>query len=184
MSGIEILGIAASVISVTDLGGKLSVKLFTFARKIKNADKSISSISRDIAATGAVLHQLGNELKRSDQTRLRSKGLVLTAQTLVNECNNIFAELDEALDDKKKTTPCHSNIRSRRKKARYPFLEPRIELLRTNLERLKSSLIVMLNVLIFAEQLSRWALRPLPFMAPYYALDIKTSKMTLPKGFG
>jgi len=111
MSGIEILGIAASVISVTDLGGRLSVKLFTFARKIKNADKSIS-ISRDIAATGAVLHQLGNELKRSDQTRLRSKGLVLTAQTLVNECNNIFAELDEALDDKKMTTPCHSIIRS------------------------------------------------------------------------
>jgi len=38
------------------LGGKLSVKLFIFARKIKNADKSISSISQDIAATGAVLH--------------------------------------------------------------------------------------------------------------------------------
>jgi hypothetical protein len=112
MSGIEILGIAASIISVTDLGGKLSVKLFTFARKIKNADKSISSISRDIAATGAMLHQLGNELKRSDQTRLRSKGLVLTAQTLVNGCNNIFAKLDEALDDKKMTTPRHSIIRS------------------------------------------------------------------------
>ena len=70
MSEIEILGIAASVINVADLGGKLSVTFFTFARKIKNADKSISSISRDIAATGAVLHQLGNELKRNDQTRL------------------------------------------------------------------------------------------------------------------
>lgn len=78
MSEIEILGIAASVISVADLGGKFSVTFFTFARKIKNADKSISSISRDIAATGAVLHQLG---KRNDQTRLCSKELVLTAQT-------------------------------------------------------------------------------------------------------
>jgi hypothetical protein len=65
MSGIEILGTAASVITVADLGGKLSVKLFTFARKIKNTDESISSIPRDIAATGAVLHQLGNELKRN-----------------------------------------------------------------------------------------------------------------------
>jgi hypothetical protein len=80
---------------------------------------------------------------------------VLTAQTLVNEHNSIFAELGEALDDKKTATPCHSVIRSWREKARYPFLEPRIELLCTNLERLKSSLIVMLNVLIFAEHLSR-----------------------------
>jgi hypothetical protein len=155
MSGIEILSIAARVISVADLGGKLSVKLFTFARKIKNTDKSISSISRDIAATRAVLHQLGNELKRNDRRCLCSKELVLTAQTLVNECNSIFAELDEALDDKKATMPCCSIIRSWREKARYPFLEPRIELLCTNLERLKRSLIVKLNVLIFAEQLSR-----------------------------
>jgi hypothetical protein len=60
MSGIEILRIAAGVIAVADLGGKVSVKLFTFARKIKNADKSIQRhISRDIAATGALLHQLG-----------------------------------------------------------------------------------------------------------------------------
>ena len=155
MSGIEILGIAASVISVANLGGKLSVKLFIFARKIKSADKSISSAYQDIVATRAVLHQLGNELKRNDRRRLCSKELVLTALTLVNECNSIFAELDEALDDKKATTPYHSIIRSWREKARRPFLEPRIELLRTNLERLKISLIVMSDVLIFAKQLSR-----------------------------
>ena len=44
MSGIEILGIATSVINGADLGGKLSVKLFIFARKTKNADKSVNSI--------------------------------------------------------------------------------------------------------------------------------------------
>ena len=82
--------------------------------------------------------------------RLCSKELVLTAQTVVNERNSTFAGLDEGLDDNK-TTPCHSITRSWRERARYPFLEPRIELLRTNLERLKSSLIVMLNDLIFAE---------------------------------
>jgi hypothetical protein len=54
MFGIDILGIAASVIQIADLGGKLSVKLFTFSRKIKNAHKSIDSISQDISATGAI----------------------------------------------------------------------------------------------------------------------------------
>jgi len=73
----------------------------------------------------------------------------------VNGRNSIFAELEEALDSKKTTTPCHSIIQSWREKAGYPFLEPRIELLGTNLERLKISLIVMSDVLIFAKQLSR-----------------------------
>jgi hypothetical protein len=58
MSGLEILGIAASVLQIAELGGRLSVKLFTFGRKIKNADKHIDGISQDIAATGAVLQQL------------------------------------------------------------------------------------------------------------------------------
>lgn len=64
MSGIEILGVAASVLQIADLGGKLSVRLFTFSRKIKNAYKSIDTVSRDIAATGAVLQQLGSELQK------------------------------------------------------------------------------------------------------------------------
>jgi hypothetical protein len=33
---------------------------------------------------------------------------------------------------------------------RYPFLEPHIELMRHNLERLKSTLLLMLNVIIYA----------------------------------
>jgi hypothetical protein len=45
MSGLEILGIAASVLQIAEMGGRLSVKLFTFSRKIKNADKNIDSNS-------------------------------------------------------------------------------------------------------------------------------------------
>ena len=70
MSGVEILGIAAGVVQIAELGGKLSVKLFTFTRKIKNADRNIDSVSQDIAATGAVLQQLGNELKKDERLRL------------------------------------------------------------------------------------------------------------------
>jgi hypothetical protein len=52
MSGIEILSIVASVILMADWGAKLSVKLFAFSRKIKNANRSIESISKDMATTG------------------------------------------------------------------------------------------------------------------------------------
>jgi hypothetical protein len=83
MSGLEILGIAASVLQIAELGGRLSVKHFTFSRKIKNADKNIDSQSQDIAATGAVLLQLGNTLKKDDQTSLCSDEAVTTARNLV-----------------------------------------------------------------------------------------------------
>ena len=158
MSGIEILGIAASVLQIADLGGKLSVKLFTFARKIKNADRSIDRISQDIAATGAILHQLGSELKRDEQLRLCSQEAVSTARNLVDECNKIFVDLNKALDGSKSQTQGCKLVLGWKDRLKYPFLEPQIDLLRSNLERLKSSLVVMLNVMIFAEQLRKYAL--------------------------
>lgn len=98
MSGLEILGIAASVLQIAELGGKLSVKLFTFGRKIKNADKNIDSISQDIAATCAVLQQLGITLRKDDQTRLCSAEAVSTAKHLLGECHKVFSDLNDTLD--------------------------------------------------------------------------------------
>lgn len=152
MSGIEILGIAASVLQIAEQGAQLSVKLFVFSRKIKNVDKSIVSISRDIAATGAVLQQLGHELGRDEHLRLCSDEAVATAQDLVSDCKKIFWELTDTLDG-----GCSGNtvVLGWKQRLKYPFLEPQIELLRSNLERLKSSLAVMLNVLVFAGQLKK-----------------------------
>jgi hypothetical protein len=48
MSGIEILSVAASVIQIAELGGKLSVKLFAFSRKIKNAKQVPLKLFRKI----------------------------------------------------------------------------------------------------------------------------------------
>ncbi len=157
MSGFEILGIAASVLQIAELGASLSVKLFIFSRKIKNADKSINTISRDIAATGAILQQLGNELGKDEKLRLCSSEAISTANSLVDECNKIFQELNSALDGGKSQNTGQKLILGWKDRVRFPFLEPQIELLRSNLERLKTSLAVMLNVLIFAEQLRKYA---------------------------
>ena len=152
MSGFEILGIAGSVLQIADLGGKLSVKLFVFSRKIKSADKSINSISQEIAATGAVLQQLGNELAKDEHLQLCSKEAISTARRLIDDCNKVFSELDCSLDGRVSDSTLVLGWKQRLK---FPFLETRIELLRSNLERLKSSLMVMLNVVILAAQVRR-----------------------------
>jgi len=152
MSGIEILGIAASVLQIADLGAKLSVKLFTFSRKVKNADKTINSISQDIAATGAVLQQLASVLKKDEKSRVCSDQAIQTAKGLVDDCKKIFSELDDALDN---PSPGNKYFSAWKDRLKFPFIEPQIDLLQSNLERLKSSLVVMLNVLIYAEQLRK-----------------------------
>jgi hypothetical protein len=150
MSGLEIVGIAASVLQLADLGGRLSVKLFTFSRKIKHADKNIASMSAEIAQTGSILQHLGSELQKDDQLQVCSVEAVATAKGLVTDCYKIFDDLNESLDAK---TPKNKVVAAWKKRLKFPLIEPQLDLLNTNLERLKSSLLVMLNVLIFAEQL-------------------------------
>lgn len=96
MFGIEIFGIAVGVLQIADLGGKLSVKLFTLSRKVKNADRSIDGISQDIVTTVAAIQQLGSGLK-DEQWRLCSQEAVSTARNMIDECNNFFVDPNNAL---------------------------------------------------------------------------------------
>lgn len=159
MSGIEILAIAASVLQIADLGARLSVKLFTYSRKIKNADKHIDSISHDIAGTGAVLQLLGKELEKDESLRLCSDEAIAQARKLMDDCRKIFEDLNDAIDGNHKAGgPGSKLIFGLKQRLKYPFLEPQIDLLRAKLEKLKADLMVMLNVLIYGGQLRRYIL--------------------------
>lgn len=157
MSGAEILGVAASVLQIADLAARLSVNLFTFTCKVKNADKSIKSISQDIAGTGAVLQLLGHELKKDESLRLCSSQATSQARTLVDDCYKIFKEIDDTIEGKCKGGGAGFKIIiGLKQRLKYAFLEPQIDLLQARLERLKADLMVMLNVLIYGGQLRRW----------------------------
>jgi len=156
MSGVEIVGLAASVIQIADIGSRLSVKLFTFSRKVKNADKSIDALSQDIAATGAVLKQLGETLSKDASLKVCSQGAVDTAKSLVEDTNNVFSGLEKLIETNEKPSSKFLKGISIKQRLKFPFLQPQIEQVQANLERLKSSLLVILNVLIFAEQLRKY----------------------------
>lgn len=155
MSGLEILGLAASVIQIAELGGKLSVQLFTFTRKVKNANKSIDALSQELASTGAVLKQLGETLTKDDNVRVCSQEAITTARGLVDDTNKVFTSLQKViLGDEKSNEKFLKGI-TLKQRLRFPFFESQIEQVQANLERLKTSLLVILNVLIFAEQLRK-----------------------------
>ncbi|KAJ9610715.1 hypothetical protein H2200_005492 [Cladophialophora chaetospira] len=155
MSGVEIVGLAASVLQIADLGWKTSYKLYAFSKKIHNAGKTIELVSQDISATGAVLRHFGDEIGKDEKanldSRLCSQGLISGARKLVEECNELFKEIDHGIGGK----GGNEVVLGFKQKLKWSYLEPLIELLRANLERLKSTLALMLNVLMYAEQRSR-----------------------------
>lgn len=151
MSGLEILGIAASVVQIADLGARLSVQLIGFSRKVKEANKNIEAISQEIAVTGAVLQELGAELKKDDNKSGCSRRALQTAEKLITACKDIFKEISAVIEPSGSTTAV-----AWRQRLKYPFFESKLTLLRTKLESLKSSLLVILNVLVYAEQVRKY----------------------------
>lgn len=62
MPGIEILGVVASALQIAEIGMKLSVKICSFYRQIKDTNRSMESLSNDVSLTCSILHQPGVNL--------------------------------------------------------------------------------------------------------------------------
>jgi hypothetical protein len=147
MSGVEVLSIVAAVLGIADLGGRVSVKIYTFGQRVYGANRSLTDISNDVALTCNVLRELGDNLKRDEKSRLCSTSAVSTTEEIITDCSKVFKELEDALD--KTVRSCGPDISSKDRflklagKFKWPFLEPKMELLRSNLDRLKSTLLLM-----------------------------------------
>ncbi|KAJ5371918.1 hypothetical protein N7517_003924 [Penicillium concentricum] len=154
MSGLEVVGIVASIVQVADLGAKISVKLCSFYRTVKTVNDSMRSLSSDVSLTCSVLHELGKALKQDSQTKLCSSGAFSTTEDVLKECREIFEKIDgeiEKRDQEKATNP----LLRAAQKITLGFHGPDLDLLKCNLERLKSTMLLMLNVLMYAGQVRR-----------------------------
>ncbi|KAK6811721.1 hypothetical protein RU639_012575 [Aspergillus parasiticus] len=152
MSGLEVLGIAASILQVVELGTHLSIKLYTFCRRLKDTDQRIQSLSSDVALTCNVLRQLGDSLQQDEDAKLYSMEAFATAQQVLGECRKVFQRIGDAVDypDQKATKGL---LQRAARKVGFLCIEEDLEVLRVNLERLKSTMLLMLNVIMYAGQL-------------------------------
>ena len=159
------LGIIASVVQIADVGLRLSIKLYTFGEIVASADRSVISISKDVSLTSGVLKELGQILDSDRETRTFSENAVQTADGIVKECLGVFQEMESMLVKKlpglAQTDSGNGKSGQRANKAtvmlerlKWGYLQPKLQLLRSNLDRLKSTLLLMLNVITYARQVS------------------------------
>ncbi|RHZ59815.1 uncharacterized protein CDV56_107646 [Aspergillus thermomutatus] len=152
MSGLEILGIAASILQIADLGATVSVKLCSFYRQLKSADDSVQSLSSEVGLTCSILRQLGENLKQDEQTRLCSAQAFETAQEVLRECESVFRRISGAIDESRGDATKNAIQRAARRLG-FVLMEKELDVLRGNLERLKSTMLLLLNVIMYAGQL-------------------------------
>ncbi|KAB8262538.1 hypothetical protein BDV32DRAFT_120266 [Aspergillus pseudonomiae] len=152
MSGLEVIGVAASILQVVELGTHLSIKLYTFCRRLKDTDQRIQSLSSDVALTCNVLRQLGDSLQQDEDAKLYSIEAFATAQQVLGECRKVFQRISDAVDyPEQKATK--GLLQKAARKVGFLCIEEDLEVLRVNLERLKSTMLLMLNVIMYAGQL-------------------------------
>lgn len=152
------LALFAFIVQIVDVGCRLSLRLYTFGESVASADRAILTVSKDVSLTCTVLQELGSVLK-NDTSNITSKNAVHTAEKVVQECLGVFQEMDELLLNKMPQLRLDGGDKKARAKRmlerlRWPTIKGKIELLSCNLDRMKSTLTLMLNVIIFAQQLA------------------------------
>lgn len=168
MSGLEALGIAASIIQVADLGTKLSVQLFSFYRRFKSANDSIQLLSNEVALVSAILHELGDNLKEEESSKLCSDEAFRTLDLVLNQCRDVLGQIQRMVENNE---PGRGRFQQVTGKIRIVLLEPNLEQLKVTLGRLKSTMLLLLNVIMYAGQIRRYVCLFLAFMIKFiYAL--------------
>ena len=144
----------ASIIQIADIGFRLSIKLFSFAESVANADQAIISTSKDVSLTSSVLKEVGEVLRKDQSVRTYSANAIKTASDIVTECSEVFKAMEKVLVEKVPNSSSNRRDKASRttmalERFKWSYWQPKLQLLRSNLDRLRSTLLVMLNVITY-----------------------------------
>jgi hypothetical protein len=141
----EAIGLVASVVQLAGTGLKLSQALYQYADGVATADRRIQDIAKEIRLTSFVIEELGSIFKKDDTLSLISVSAVATANETLKECSAVFEEIEATLNKSRK---------GKIGRLMLPFRESKIELLRSHIDKLKSTLQLLMQVLMHAYQVS------------------------------
>ncbi len=147
----DAIGLAASIVQIVSTGVQASVYLYSFAETVSSAGKAVKEISSDIALTTSVLEQLKTILESEKEHETASKEAFSAAEALIQECSNIFEAVVTLIQKHFPDLGPGHRTRSKLNFLKWPIIQPKIELMRSNLEKHKTKLILMTQVLTLAK---------------------------------
>ncbi|TID27059.1 phosphorus acquisition-controlling protein [Venturia nashicola] len=145
------MDVAVGIVRMAGVGTKLSTALMFYAGGVADADKNMTAIAGDVALTSNVLASVGHFLKERENSSMATPSALMDAQAILTRCHNTFEEIKGILDKTAKTDESGARKTSKRARLIWPVKSNKAELLTSRLESLKSSLMLLLQVLSFAK---------------------------------
>ena len=151
--------VAASIVGLATAGVQISIRLVTLSNQISTASERISSIGNDVSLTSGVLQQLGELMTQKaarDGVSIFSQSGLETTMTSASMCERIFTEIEAKIKAASEQIRGSARLSggkiklSKSEKARWPFLQPSIDFLRSDLREAKETLMLMLQVTTLA----------------------------------
>ena len=151
---IAALGVAAGALQLADLGARLSVRLFTVSKQVKNATATYSAISQEVSFTSSVLKQLHDTLQDGGQQKAHNQKSLVVLQELTKDCKDIFLDIESMVSfcAKPGASSTSKTFSQWRHRLSLPYKEKTIAEHQCKLERVKSLLSLMLHMLSLAAQ--------------------------------
>ena len=113
-------------------------------------------MAKDVALFSTVLKDLGSVLEAGQKTTLYRKEAYDSSAAIVKECKVIFDELQDVIPKASRGSMVPSNSQpslDSKSKVMLVFKKPKVQMMRGNLESLKSTITVQLAVLNYASRL-------------------------------
>lgn len=141
--------IAVSVAGLASLGLQLADTLNKYAGSAVDSKGRAQAIREDIELAVKVFETLETTISdNANRTMMNDDSQKLVKEHVV-QCETIFSKIQKLLPQSDA-----KDIRTR-DLIRWPLIEPKLELLRSNLEKVKTTLQLLMNVVIFAAMSKR-----------------------------
>ena len=105
-------------------------------------------------------------MEQDKKAKISKDSAIKTADEAVRGYSDVFKEIDAALE-KSMNNINAGKAKAALEKMKWAFKEPKMELLRSNLERLMSSLLLLLSVLSYARDIADEWVRTRTFPGRY-----------------
>lgn len=138
------VGEASAIIAVAQLGIKLSSALISYVGEVKDAQNRIRRIGNEIATTSQSLSQIGDLIERNPSTKYFNRDGVRSAERCSKECAVIIECVSNELEKIGWQDGSDTNA-SFLTTLYWPFIRGRLELPRTELQRIKTDLTLLLT---------------------------------------
>jgi hypothetical protein len=133
------IGLVASIIGIAGAATELSMGLYKYADKMRHSRPEATILANEVSLLGWSLDELASSFKKASRI---SKRASRTARELIISCQILIDEVNDSLKQ--------SSLEKRGGAAfwasvKWPFKRERLDYLRSHLESLKTTLLVLLG---------------------------------------